>query len=80
MTLRTNFFSFHARAKDYCCRKKNKVCMKSCLTFSEKKCKIETFGHKLFQDFFFIQTTVYILSVCCFVLEKQLVFQFFKNG
>ena len=44
------------------------------------KCKIVTFGLKIFQENVFIQTTVYMLPVWCRELEKQLGFQIFKNG
>ena len=36
-------FSFHARSKDYCCRK-NKVCRKSCVHFREKNIKSSLLG------------------------------------
>ena len=51
-------------------------------TFLGEKCEIVTFGLKICMENVFIQTTVYILSVCCCELEKkqQLVFHFFKNG
>ena len=34
----------------------------------------------MFPENVFIQTTVYMLPVWCCKLEKQLVFQIFKNG
>ena len=49
-------------------------------TFLGGECKIVTFGHTISKENVFIQTTVYMLSVLCGELEKQLVFQIFKNG
>ena len=48
--------------------------------FLTEKCKIVTFGLKIFPENVFIQTTVYNLSVWCYEQGKQFVFQNFKNG
>ena len=77
MTSKSMFLCLHARAEDYCCRKNVYEIMP---TFLLEKYKIVTFGLKIFPKNGFIQTTVYMLLAFCCELEKQHVFQIFKNG